>query len=226
MGDLVHRVRRVLQGHDLVTAPLTHHELARDVAAHGLVVRRDDDWITVATADHAGLLAALTAVLALLAIDIRSADVHSSDGVAVDRFYCVPGPRGWPDDAILRAEIVAGLADPDGLADRLDARAATYGARRRSAHAVATGAHLLPAASEEATVIEIIALDEIGLLSRLARTVAALGWDIVAARLSTVGDVAIDTFYIHAPGGGRSDDALVTDLLGALTTAIRPAVVD
>ena len=220
VDDLTHRVRRVLQGHDVVAAPLRHHELVADVTTNGLVVRRHDDWITVATTDHAGLLAAITAVLALQAIDIRSADVHSSDGIAVDRFYCVPGPRGWPLDAVLRTEIAAGLADPGGLADRLVARAASYSGKRRSAHSISTGAHLLPAASETATVVEIIALDEVGLLSRLARTVAALGLDIAAARLSTVGDVAIDTFYVHGPGSRRIDDQVVSELLAHLNAAI------
>ncbi len=220
VDELARRVRLVLQGHDPVIEPKLRHDLLREVASAGLVVRREDDWVLVATADQSGLLATITAALAMLAIDIRSADVLSADGVAVDRFYCVPGPRGWPSDDALVSAVRDGLADPASLTSRLATRAASYATKRRSAQEVSTGAHLLPAASESATVVEVIALDEVGLLTALAGTVAAEGFDISAARLSTVGDVAIDTFYLRADGTRPLHDEEVTTLLARLNDAI------
>jgi [protein-PII] uridylyltransferase len=218
--ELSSRVRRALQGHDLVVEARHDQDLFAEVATSSLVVRREGDWVIVATADQPGLLATITAALATLAIDIRSADVLSADGVAIDRFYCVPGPRGWPEDEALAGAVQDGLADPSALAARLATRAATYATRRRSAHRVATGAHVLPAASESSTVVEVIALDEVGLLTRLAGTVAELGFDIAAARLSTVGDVAIDTFYLRASGPRHLDEAELARLLERLNAEV------
>jgi [protein-PII] uridylyltransferase len=218
--DLTNRVRRVLQGHDLVIVPRADHDLLDDVSSEGLVVRREGDWVIVATKDQPGLLATITAALATLAIDIRSADVFSVDGVAVDRFYCVPGPRGWPDDHVIVRAVNDGLREPDALRDKLAARAASYSAKRRSAHAVNAGAHALPAASESASVIEVIATDEVGLLSTLASVVAEGGFDISAARLSTVGDVAIDTFYVQAAHSGPLSVHELDELVRHLNEAI------
>ncbi len=221
VDDLVHRVRRILQGHDhlVVDRDLSHLVAGREFAE--AVVRRDDEWIEVVVNDRPGLLAAVTAALSSLALDIRSADLATIDGVAVDRFFCVPGPRGWPADSDVAQAIDRALADPVAAQRRLAERAASYGTRRRSAHAVSATAHALPAASDLASVIEVIARDALGLLSRIASAVAATGLDITAARLSTVGDVAIDTFYVRSPRGGP----LSSDELDALLASIRAVIV-
>lgn len=220
VAELASRVQRILSGHDVVFVPRRHEELLAEVRSRNVIIRRDDDWISVAAVDRPGLLATLTAALAVLAIDVRSADVISDDDVAIDRFFCVPGPRGWPSDAELESTIVAALADPAGVQTKLASRAKDYAPRRQSGHRVQTGAHLLPAASELATVIEVIALDQVGLLSRLTGAVSAFGLDITAARLSTVGDVAIDAFYLRTPSGQPVDEATANALLRELNEVI------
>jgi [protein-PII] uridylyltransferase len=222
VDDLVVRVRRVLQGHDLLIVPRANHQLLDEVTSAGVVVRREGDWLIVATLDQPGLLATITSALALLAIDIRSADVTSIDGVAIDHFYCFVGPRGWPDDQAIVGAVRSGLDSPNELRAKLTARAASYSTKPRSAHPINATAHPLPAASETSSVIEIIANDEVGLLSRLAGIVAEQGFDIAAARLSTVGDVAIDTFYLRAANNGPLSADELSTLVNALNDAIQP----
>ncbi len=220
VAELATRVETILRGHDVVFVPRRPEELIAEVGAHDVIVRRDDDWISVAAVDRPGLLATITAALALMAIDVRSADVISDDTVAIDRFFCVPGPRGWPDITEIERQITTALADPAAAQARLASRARDYAAKRQSGHRVSTGAHLLPAASELATVVEVIALDQIGLLSRLTGVMSSFGLDITAARLSTVGDVAIDAFYLRSPTGGPLAEDTATALLDSLNEVI------
>jgi [protein-PII] uridylyltransferase len=223
VDELTSRVRRVLQGHDHVVVARHHADILDDVRDEGLVVRRDGDWIIVATTDQPGLLAPVTGALALMAIDIRSADLAVHDGIAVDRFYCVPGPRGWPEDSEVRDAITAALADPASTHRRLAERSAAYPPRRRSAQPVVPHARLIPAASDAASVVEVVAVDELGLLSRVALTVAEAGYDITAARLSTVGEVAIDTFYLSGADGGPLQGHQMDSLLSALSELVAGA---
>jgi [protein-PII] uridylyltransferase len=65
---------------------------------------------------------------------------------------------------------------------------------------------VVPAASDRATVLELRTRDAIGLLSRVAQVFASAGIDVRAARLSTVGDVAIDTFYVTSEQRDLSEE--------------------
>ena len=57
--------------------------------------------------------------------------------------------------------------------------------------------------AEHHTVVEIDAPDQPGLLYRLTRAMARLGWDIHSARIGTTGDRARDAFYITDRAGAK-----------------------
>jgi [protein-PII] uridylyltransferase len=219
--ELTRRARSALQGHDVVVEPRRYIEILAAARESGLVVRREGDWVIVGAVDQPGLLAAITGALALLGIDIRSADLLSDEGVAVDRFFCTPGARDWPHDDAMADAIADALSEPDRLWRRLAERAAHYSTKPRSAQRVQPVARLIPAASDAATVVEIVALDEIGLLSRIAHAVSEAGLDIGAARLSTVGEVAIDTFYLRGATGSPLSPSEVDDLITSLNGVVR-----
>jgi UTP:GlnB (protein PII) uridylyltransferase len=61
--------------------------------------------------------------------------------------------------------------------------------------------------------VEVRALDHVGLLSSLAADVADLGLDVSAARLATVGDMAVDTFYLRKPEEGVDIAQVLESLL-------------
>jgi UTP:GlnB (protein PII) uridylyltransferase len=53
------------------------------------------------------------------------------------------------------------------------------------------------------TVVDLEAPDQPGLLYRVTRALAALGWVIHSARISTLGDRARDAFYITDTQGAK-----------------------
>jgi [protein-PII] uridylyltransferase len=60
--------------------------------------------------------------------------------------------------------------------------------------------------AEHHTVLDIRAPDQPGLLFRITRALAALGWDIHSARISTTGDRARDSFYITDAAGRKLEE--------------------
>jgi len=215
VADLVGRTKLTLRGHDVVVAPADHSELLSAARDEGVVVRLDGDWIAVAAPDQPRLLATITAVLTLAGLNIRSADLYAEDGIVLDRFFCVPGPRGWPEPWYLTQEIQAGLSGERDFDALIKSRSDSYHQKRASAGDIVTSVAIVPAASDRATVLELRTRDAIGLLSRVAQVFASAGIDVRAARLSTVGDVAIDTFYVtrhHSELNSIEANELAADL--------------
>ena len=73
-------------------------------------------------------------------------------------------------------------------------------------------------ASETATVLELRAPDEIGLLHRVTRALFEADLDVVSARVSTLGEMVVDAFYVRESNGGKVTDP---DRLTAVTGALR-----
>lgn len=219
VADLTNRTRLALAGHDIVVAPADHSELLQLARSQGVVVRLEGDWIAVAAPDQPRLLATITAVLTLAGVNIRSADLYAESDIVIDRFFCVPGPRGWPDGDHLAEEIQAGLNGQRDFEALLQSRSDAYQQKRASAHDIVTSVAIVPAASDRATVLELRTRDGIGLLSRVAAVFADAELDVRAARLSTVGDVAIDTFYVTDAGDELSAEA-ANQLAHSLTAAL------
>jgi [protein-PII] uridylyltransferase len=60
--------------------------------------------------------------------------------------------------------------------------------------------------SEHHTIVDIHTKDEVGLLSRLCRSISSFGCDISFACINTMGDVAVDVFYVARAGSKLSDE--------------------
>ena len=73
-------------------------------------------------------------------------------------------------------------------------------------------------ASETATVLEVRAPDEIGLLHRITRALFDSDLDVVSARVSTLGEMVVDAFYVRESGGSKVTDA---SRLSEITEEIR-----
>jgi [protein-PII] uridylyltransferase len=59
--------------------------------------------------------------------------------------------------------------------------------------------------SEHHTIVDIHTKDEVGLLSKLTRAISAFGADIGYTCINTMGDVAVDVFYVSRNGAKLSD---------------------
>jgi len=214
VADLVERTSQRLAGGQ-ATPPRTtgsawltdrHRALMAEVRETGQpVVVLDPPRVIVAAADRRGLLAAVTGILALHGLDVRSADATSEGGVAVEVFTAEVSRGSWPDTARLREDLNDVLADRLALEHRLAAKAQAYAGERRawSAYPVAPSVTVDNAASASATIVELRAADELGLLHRVTRALFDCELDVVSARVSTIGHEVVDAFYVRDASGSK-----------------------
>ncbi len=73
--------------------------------------------------------------------------------------------------------------------------------------------------SDDFTIVDVHTKDQVGLLSRLCRAISAYGCDISYSSINTMGDVAVDVFYVSRAGKKLTDEdaeGLRQQLIGAL----------
>lgn len=208
---LVGRVRHVLGGGDVQKTlwRLFPDATVLELMATGqIAVRPENDRITVVSPDAPGTFSKVAGVLSLSGLDVLGAEAHSDEqGMAASQFRVVPLATGidWlPIVENLEKALLGRLALDSRLADR----AATYRPRR----ATSAQAPLSPAvrfddsASSNATFLEVRAPDAVGILYSITKAIADLGLDIRHARVLTLGNEVVDSFYVSGPGGGRITD--------------------
>jgi [protein-PII] uridylyltransferase len=223
VAELVTRADRALAGEARPAGPAplppAYQVLIDEVHASGLPsVSLDPPRVVVAAPDRPGLLSAVAGTLALHGMDVRAANVSGEGGVAVEVFTVEVARGTWPDTARLREDLAAVLSDPTALAERLSARGRVYPAPRRSAaHLPGADVRVDNDASESATVLEVRAPDEVGLLHRITRVLFEASLDVVSARVSTLGELVVDAFYVREAEGAKVTDP---DRLGQIIAAI------
>jgi len=176
----------------------------------------------VAAPDRPGLFSSVAGALALNGMDVRAANVAGEEGVAVEAFTVEVARGTWPDTAKLREDLAAVLTDQMAIGERLSERERIYPLRRpSSADPPVIEVTVDNEASETATVLEVRSPDEIGLLHRITRALFNAGLDVVSARVSTLGEVVVDAFYVRESGGRKLTDP---DRLSAVTVAIEQEI--
>ncbi|WP_162598548.1 [protein-PII] uridylyltransferase [Nocardioides gilvus] len=158
-----------------------------EVAAHGTGAT-----VTVMAADRVGLLADVSAVLALQKARVRGARAWSRGawGVSV-----------W--------ETGSESLDPGLLRTRFDLVAsgqADLGRLRGGSDALDPTVQVRPEASRRATVLEVRAGDRPGLLHTVLSAVAELDMTVRSAHVDTLGPQAVDVFYLCEVGAGALSD--------------------
>jgi [protein-PII] uridylyltransferase len=228
VADLVERTDRVLQGETELAAPdrivTSNRELMAEVRATGLPsVSLQPPNVIVAAPDRPGLFSSVAGALALNGMDVRAANVGGEDGVAVEVFTVEVARGTWPDTAKLREDLAAVLADRLAIGERLSERERIYPLRRGSAaHLPESDVTIDNEASETATVLEIRALDEIGFLHRITRALFEAGLDVVSARVSTLGEMVVDAFYVRESGGSKvTDDSRLSEITQEIKAELR-----
>jgi [protein-PII] uridylyltransferase len=213
VADLVARTDRVLQGEPEPAAPdrlvTSNRALMAEVRETGLPsVSLQPPNVIVAAPDRPGLFSSVAGALALNGMDVRAANVGGEDGVAVEMFTVEVARGTWPDTAKLREDLAAVLSDRVAIGELLSERERVYPLRRGSAaHLPGSDVGVDNEASETATVLEVRAPDEIGLLHRITRALFDAGLDVVSARVSTLGEMVVDAFYVRESGGSKVTDA-------------------
>jgi [protein-PII] uridylyltransferase len=195
-----------------------------EVRASGLPsVSLDPPQVVVAAPDRPGLLSDVAGALALHGMDVRAANVGGEDGVAVEVFTVEVARGTWPDTARLREDLAAVLADRLPIGEKLSERGRVYPVRRRSAaHLPGTDVRVDNNASDSATVLEVRAPDEVGLLHRITRVLFESNLDVVSARVSTLGELVVDAFYVRESIGTKViDPGRLDQITAAIWASLR-----
>ncbi|MEU9241073.1 [protein-PII] uridylyltransferase [Streptomyces sp. NPDC048385] len=166
--------------------------------------------LVIAVPDQPGVLPAVSGVLAMHRLTVRTAELRAlqlpadvDDGTVLLLNWRVAAEYGsLPQAARLRADLVRALDGSLDIAGRLAERDAAY-PRRRGWVAPPPRVTVASAASRHATVFEVRAQDAPGLLFRIGRALEDAGVRVRSAHVSTLGSNAVDAFYVtgtdHAP---------------------------
>lgn len=208
---LVERARHVLGGGDMTEVMwrlFPDASVLELMAAGDIAIHTQPDRVTVVSPDKPGTFSRVAGVLSLYNMDVLGAEAHSDEqGMAASEFRVSSqhGDIDWePIENNLRLALSGRLALDSRLADR-----AANARPRRATSALAPAAPTVrfdDSASSNATFLEVRAPDTVGVLHRITKAIADCGLDIRHARVLTLGNEVVDSFYVREPSGGRIDD--------------------
>lgn len=213
VNDLVRRVHHVLGGGDVqeVTWRLfPNAEVLELMARGGVHVVTSDDRITVVSPDRPGTFSRVAGVLALANLDVLTGEAHSDEqGMAASEFRVTPIYESHIEWDPIVNNINRALRGELALEARLAERERTTSPRKYLAAKKPDppSVRFFDHASSNATVVELRAPDSIGLLHRVAKTLADLALDIRHARVQTLGNEVVDTFYVRTQNGEKVTNA-------------------
>ena len=225
--ELTERVDHVLGGGDVgeVTWKLFPDADVLEMMAEGrFAVGTSETSITVVSPDRPGVFSKVAGVLALHGLGVLGAEAHSDEqGMAASEFRVQPPEHDAIEWLRVTESIERALRNELALEARLAERAETYKGRR-----VLTAVPPAPpsvrfddAASSNSTLLEVRAPDKVGILHNITKTIADMGLDIRHARVQTIGNEVVDTFYVRTSAGDKvSDPAHRAEVTKALLHAV------
>ena len=223
VSTLVDRAGHVLGGGEateVITTRFPGPEQRAMMSQGTYACRIVDDTITVVQPDRPGAFYRVAGVIALNGLDIVSAAAHTETGVALSEFKVAAGSD--IDVRRLEDQLERGVHGRLAIDARVDERRKTYARaqKRMSARPSPTAVRFDDDISEASTVIEVTGPDAIGFLYRISRAFAEIGVAIWSARIQTIGDAVIDSFYVTHNGRKISDADHQSEIERALLHAI------
>ncbi len=178
--------------------------------------------LVVVAPDRPGLFSDVAGALALHGIAVLEARVHSEDGKALEVFVLDLPEHADPRwDSIVR-DIKAAAEKRLNVSEALARRPPPRRARRALPLPSPSVVVLVDnEAATRATVVEVRAPDGPGLLHEITAVMAGLGLDIISARVATIGNAAVDTFYVQAKGTKIPAGAQAAALSRAIGAALQ-----
>ncbi len=211
VGVLVDRVAHVLAGGSAAEAtddgfPTEHQRNL--LAQRRRIIETSDDVLVLVSPDRPGLFSRVAGVLSLSGLTVlEAAAVSDESGMALEQFRV----RNQFDEHVAWDRVVRDLERAlDGrlaLEARLAERSRAYRPPRRLPGLITRTEVLVDnGLSHDATVLEIRARDDVGVLWRITRVLLELDLDIVSAKIQTLGTDVVDSFYVRDASGGKVTD--------------------
>ena len=179
------------------------YQLVAEAGSHG-------SRLLVAGPDRIGLLADLAGTLAVSGLGVRAARAVTRNGVAWSQWDLDPAEV---DTARLKLRLDRVLDGTTDLAARLNIA---------SPPAAPPRVRMLAETSATATVLEVRAANQPGLLWRVFRTLADAGANVRSAHVDTLGPQAQDVFYVTDRHGRALPQPTADQLRVALEQALAP----
>jgi [protein-PII] uridylyltransferase len=208
--SLVDRTRLALESGDVstLTSEFPSAEQVTLMAARERQVLVDADTITVVMPDVHASLWRVAGTLALHGLDVLQADVHSENGMAIE-VYRVEAIFGEVDAQQLTDDVWRALEGRLAVFARLEERVNVYEpsvSRAAARPMIPTSVSFDNVSSTTATVVEVAAADSLGLLCRLTHALSEQGLDISRSKVQTLGESAVDSFYVTDIHGNKITD--------------------
>ncbi|MGO1119445.1 [protein-PII] uridylyltransferase [Rhodovibrionaceae bacterium A322] len=181
--------------------------------------------LTIYAPDHPGLVNRIAGALAVAGATVEGARIFTlSNGMALDIFY-IHDANGGPFDKPAKLKRLATAIEQSLSGDiaplkELERQASVIPSRLE-VFTVTPRVLIDNKASQNYTMVEINGRDRPGLLYRLTFAIANQNFIIHAAKITTFGERAVDTFYIHdALGSKITSDSKLDRLRAALLDAL------
>ncbi len=168
--------------------------------------------VVVVSRDRPLFLEKVCCAIASEGVNILSADFHTrSDGIVVDIFRVCTVDFAPVSDPKIRESIVSTLyklmkSEDFNSRDYLKPKRNLLRPREEGGIAFPVRAHVSNDLDPQSTIVEIQAIDRIGLLHDLFHAINESGLDTVHARICTEKGAALDTLYVTMPGGGQATE--------------------
>jgi [protein-PII] uridylyltransferase len=167
---------------------------------------------TIATYESvtSGIFHKLTGALTSQGLQILSADIHTLDhGLVLDRFK-VTDPDFAGEPPMTRLEQINELLSQSLLNDQPPTfRRLWRNADRKKLDSVTrrpTQFHADNNTSQQFTILDIFAMDRMGLLYTISKMLFDLGLSVATAKIGTYLDQVVDVFYVTDREGNKIED--------------------